>query len=54
MCAKTMFLGNYAKWIDMLVHIHIAMMGKSVSGYHVSVSVGQWVNHITTSPLLQF
>ena len=31
MCAKTMTLGNFAKWVDALMHIHISAMGMSVN-----------------------
>ena len=48
MCAKTMTLGNYVKWVDVLMHIHIGTMDK--------VKVVSWLTylHIATSPLLQF
>ena len=31
MCTKTTTLGNYAKWVDVLMHIHIGMMGNLVN-----------------------
>ena len=48
-CAKTVTLGNYAKWADVLMHIHIGSMGKLVN-----VKVVSWLaylhiaTHITT------
>ena len=51
LCAKTVTLVNYVKWVDVLMHIHIGVQGKSVN---VKV-VSQLANmHIATSPLLQF
>ena len=49
MCAKTMTLGNYAEWIDVLMHIHISPMGKSVIVKDVSQLT---YLHIATSYLL--
>ena len=51
LCAKTVTLVNYVKWVDVLMHIHIGVMGKSVN-----VKVVSWLAnlHIATSPLLQF
>ena len=31
MCAKTMTLGNYAKWVYVLMHIHISAVGMLIN-----------------------
>ena len=45
LCTKTMTLLNYVKWVDVLMHIHIRVMGKSVN-----VKVVNWLAnlHIAT------
>ena len=51
LCAKTVTLVNYMKWVDVLMHIHIGAVGESVT---VKV-VSQLANmHTATSPLSQF
>ena len=51
LCTKTVTLVNYAKWVDVLIHIHIGAMGKSVNVKIVSQLADM---HMATSSLLQF